>query len=207
MKQTWMWLLVALLWTGLCAGSRAGEANVAVADWLKILSEHQQLNTAMAQLNVDAESRTAVRKKMTDAVDGLKQELERLTTDSKNISLSADERSLAGNRLESVQSELRAAEAALKRYDEESVRQLRQNMQALRDRYLSEVQTAIKTYAAEHHLTLVLDTSSVGKQSGVSGVLFAEPQLDITAAIIERVNKPHPSVPVASTNAPAGPQQ
>ena len=87
-----------------------------------------------------------------------------------------------------------------------NVLQMNARMQVMRQKYFTEVQTQIKAYAAEHHLGLVLDSSALAAQNGVGGVLHADPQLDITAAIIARVNSLHPPA-TATTNAPASPQK
>ena len=202
MKRKLMWLGCAV-WLGvqLTAG-RAAELNVAVADRMRILEGYVDLKQELARLNDQAAKQTAQHQQQANRLEAMQQNLRQLTLDAQNVTASASEREQAGSKAESMQAELRTAEAALKRFDEKNVLQMNARMQVMRQKYFTEVQTQIKAYAAEHHLALVLDSSAMGKQSGVGGVLHADAQLDITAAIIARVN-----APPAATNAPAGPQK
>jgi Skp family chaperone for outer membrane proteins len=190
-----------LLWAGLSVSS-AGELKVAVADRMQILAGHRQLTQAMQRLNADDAAQKAEYQKATDNLDALRQDFQRLTTESRNVTASDSDRTRAGSAAEIREGEIRLGEAALKKFNEEHRRKMAARLQEMRQKYFAEIQAAVKAYAAEQQLALVLDSSALAAQSGVGGVLHADAQLDITAAIIDRVNQPRP--PAAATSAPAG---
>jgi len=203
MKRKLLWVRWAV-WLGLqLATGRAAELNVAVADRMRILESYADLKQALGRLNEQEAQQTAQHQQQANRLEALQQAVRQLTLDAQNVVASASEREQAGSKAESMQGELRAAETALKRFDENNRRQITANMQALRQKYFTAVQAQIKAYAAEHHLALILDSSALATQNGVGGVLHADAQLDITAAIIARVNAPA----AAATNAPAGLQK
>ena len=200
-----------LLWAGcaalLCAtlsASRAGELVVAVADMEQIFKEHLVLKQTIAQLNEQNTKQAEERKLMVADLDQQQRELRQLNTDALVAPLTDAERSQRSAKAEAKLHDVRVTEAKILRLDEANRRQLATRLQELRQHYFTEIQAQIRAYAAEHHLALVLDSSNMAALSGVGGVLHADAQLDITAAIIARVNSQKPA---ATTNAPAGPQK
>jgi Skp family chaperone for outer membrane proteins len=191
-----------LLWFGgtlvLCAQlalSRAGEPSVAVADMEQIFKEHRQLKQTVAQLNEQNVKQAEERKQMVADLDRLQRELRQLNADALLATLPEAERLQRAAKAEAKLHEARVAEARVMRFDEATRRQLTTRLQEVRQQYFGEVQTQIRAYAAEKHIALVLDSSSMMTQGGIGGVLHADAQLDITAAIIARVNAAQPAAP------------
>ena len=179
-------VLLALWLTG--AGVWAVEPTIAVADVEKIFKEHQRLKTIIAQLNEQNAKEAGERKQAVTELEKQQTELRQLNLDVQNPALTEEARKERQAKAEAKLRELRVNEARIMRGDESTRRQLAAHLQELRKQYFIEIQEQIRAYAAEHHLALVLDSSSLAAQSGVGGVLHAAPQLDITTAIIARVN-------------------
>ena len=197
MNKLSRWLGVACLVAG--AGVWAAEQTLAVADVERIFKEHQRLKVVLAQFNEQSAAAAAERKAVMAELEGLQSELRQLNLNAQNVTSSEVERAQAGAQAESKLRELRLLEARLMRGDEASRRLQTTRVQEMRQQYFAEIQAQIRAYAGEHNLALVFDSSSLAAQGGVGGVLHAQPQCDITAAIIARINAaPAP----AATNTP-----
>ncbi len=203
MNQKILWCGCALLLSSVLSPGRAGEPALAVANIEQIFKEHQQLKQIIAQLNEQTARQSAERKRMVDDLDQRKDELRQLNLEALKSTLTETERARRREQAEAKLHDFRVIEARILRADEANRRQLDTRLQEVRQQYFAEVQAQIRAYAAEHHLALVIDSSPLAAQSGVGGVLHADAQLDITAAIIARVNQPPPAA--ARTNAPGAP--
>ena len=193
MKKTLLLCGCTLLFCSLVSISRAAEQTIAVANMEKIFQEHQQLKLVIAQLNEQNAKLAEERKTLVADLEQRQQELRKLNTEALNTTLTEAERTQRRDQAEAKLHEFRVIEAKIMRADEANHRQMATRLQEVRRKYFNEVQTHIRAYAAEHHLAFVFDSSSLAMQNGVGGVLHAEPQFDITAAIIARVNQPAPA--------------
>lgn len=197
MKRELFWLgCAALLATG-TPTLHAAEPNIGVANMELILKEHQRLKTVIDQLNEQNTRATEERKQMVNEMEQQQTELRKLRIDSQRSDKTEAERSANAAKAETKLHDVRVIEARILRADEANRRQMATQLQQVRQQYFSEIQGEIRAYASEHHLALVLDSSALATQSGVGGVLHADAQLDITAAIITRVNTLRP--PTATT--------
>jgi Skp family chaperone for outer membrane proteins len=204
MHQKLLWYGCAWLLCAACAPGRAGEPAIAVANLEQIFKEHQQLKQIIAQLNAQTAQQAAERKRMVDDLDTRQAELRQLNLDALKADLTETERAQRREQAEARLHDFRVIEARILRADEANRRQLATRLQELRQQYFTEIQAQVRAYAAEHHHALVLDSASLAAQTGAGGVLYAGAQIDITGAVIARVNQPRPA---AATNAPAGPQK
>ena len=201
MKHKLLWFGGALLLCAQLSGVRAGAPGIAVANMELIFKEHQQLKQTIAQLNAENSKQTAERKQLVAELDKQKEELRQLNLEALKTNWTEVERAQRRTQAEEKLHDFRVVEARILRADEAHRRQLATRLQEIRLQYFTDIQAQIRTYATEHHLALVLDSSPLAAQNGVGGVLHADAQRDITAAIIARVNRP----PAAATNAPAAP--
>lgn len=179
----WLGVLVLMM-----VGAWAAEPTIAVADMEKVFKEHQRLKGIIAQLNEQNAKDAEERKKAVAELEKQQTELRQLNLDAQNPALTEEARKERQTKAEVKLRELRVNEARIMRGDESTRRQLAARLQELRKQYFTEIQEQVRAYAAEQHLALVLDSSSLTAQSGVGGVLHADAKLDITAAIIARVN-------------------
>jgi len=202
MKHIMRWFGCAVLLCAQLAIGRAGEPGIAVANMEQIFKEHQQLKQTIAQLNAQNSQQTGERKQMVAELDKLKEELRQLNLEALKTNLTEIERTQRRTQAEEKLHDFRVVEAKILRADEAHRRQLAARLQEIRQQYFTEIQTQVQAYAAERHLALVLDSSPLAAQNGVGGVLHADAQLDITAAIIARVNR---APAAAATNAPGAP--
>ena len=188
LMKTWSrWLGLAAVLAGV-GGVWAAEPTIAVANMEQIFKEHQRLKVVIAQLNEQNAKEADERKQAVAELEKQQAELRQLNLDAQNPALTEAARKERQTKAETKLRELRVNEARIMRGDEATRRQMASRLQELRKQYFAEVQEQVRAYAAEHHLALVLDSSSLAAQSGVGGVLHADTQLDITAAIIARVN-------------------
>jgi Skp family chaperone for outer membrane proteins len=190
MKTLSRWLGVLALTLGAAGGlsSRAAEPTIAVVNMERIFKEHQRLKAVVAQLNEQNAKEAEERKKVVAELEKQQTELRQLNLDAQNPALTEETRKERQAKADAKLREFRILEARIMRGDEATRRQLATRLQDLRKQYFTEVQEQVRTYAAEQHIALVLDSSSLAAQSGVGGVLHAEASLDITAAILARVN-------------------
>ena len=203
MKKTVLLCGCALALYAMTAIGYAAEPALAVANMEQIFKEHQQLKQVIAQLNEQNAKFADERKALVGDMEKRQQELRKLNTDALSATLPEAERTQRREQAELKLHDFRVLEAKIMRADEANRRQMTTRLQEVRLKYFNEVQTHIRAYAAEHQLALVLDSSPLAAQGGIGGVLHADSQLDITAAIIARINQPQP----ATTNAAVAPQK
>jgi Skp family chaperone for outer membrane proteins len=171
------------------AGSaRAAEPSIAVVNMEQVFKEHQRLKAVIAELNEQSAKEAEERKKAVAELEKLQTELRQLQTEAESPMIAEARREERTAKAEAKLRELRVLEARILRGDESTRRQLATRLQELRKQYFAEIQEQVRAYAAEQKLALVLDSSNLTTQSGSSGVLHADAKLDITAAILARVN-------------------
>ncbi len=200
MKTLKQWLVVLAVAAGGAWGrqAQAAEPALAVVNMEHIFKEHTRLKADIAQLNEQNAKEAAERKQAVTELEQLQAGHRQLMVEAESPILTDTARKERQTKADAKLRELRVLEARILRGDESTRRQMLTRIQDLRKKYFAEVQEQVRAYAAEQKLALVLDSSQLAAQSGISGVLHADARLDITAAILARVNaRPAPAKPAS----------
>ncbi len=190
MRRWAIGLLVGALFAAVGA-TRAADLKIATVDADRLLKGYHKADLMDAHLEDQARDFTAEGEKMLAQHRRMKKEFEAMRTEARNPALSEEARDkrlqAAEEKLvEVMEYESRIRETALSRrqqWDDER-RQMRRKI-------ADEIRDAIREYAKAQGLTLVLDSSS-GGGLGFPPALYADPALDITAAMERILNRDQP---------------
>jgi len=163
-------LAVALsLLCALAAGAKADSLKLGYVDLQRALNESSAGKSAKEKFKVQVDRLQVDLKKKKDALDAMKEQLE------KKASVMKDEE--ARNLEKDYQRRLRDFERAYK----DSQGELQQKDNELTVELLKELQGVIEQFGKENGYSIILEQSS-------SSVLYGSPELDLTEQIIARYN-------------------
>ncbi|NLB56559.1 MAG: OmpH family outer membrane protein [Lentisphaerae bacterium] len=142
--------------------------------------------------NADLDERTAAieskYEEMLSKIKNLEQQIERIGTDAMDSSLSDDARQKIHDQAREKVEEYKAAKSEIELYIEKTRKPLRQEMHDREQKIIAEIQKVVNDYAKTNKITIVFDSS--GKTlNNIESVVYYDPQLDITKAILNILNK------------------
>lgn len=164
----------------------AGELNVAVINIEKVVTAHPDTKAAKEKFKERLEKFDSEKQSMMQKRDGMVEELRVAFEEAENKALNDETRE---KKLESAKDK-RKAVLDFERQMEKDLRAKRKDLTEEEGVMLKGIMTTIsqivETYAKEHKLDIVLD-SSVPGASGFGGVIYRNDGLDITAEILKIV--------------------
>jgi len=162
-------LLLALTAVLVPAGAATAQLKIGYVDLQRALNESEAGKAAKERFKVQVDKLQGDLKKKKDALDGLKEQLE------KKSSVMKEEE--ARNMQKDYERKLRDFERSYK----DSQGELQQRDNELTVELLKELQVVIEQYGKENSYSMILEQSS-------SSVLYGAPDLDLTEQIIARYN-------------------
>lgn len=167
-------MFVAILAAALAGAAPAlgGEIKIAVIDVNRILNE--------------SEAGKAARTKMEARYEELKKKIEGMSEDARKMKEELDKQKilLGKEKLKEREDALAAKVAELRTLTQESEREMQARQGEVTRDVLKLIEGKIDKVVEEDKIDLLLDRSS--------GVVHSDPSLDITAKVLERVNKEKP---------------
>lgn len=193
------WLLV--LGLGLAGLSYGQEPKTVFVDLDKTFNEFYKTKLADAQLKTQAEEFKAERKKLVDDFKKLQEGFDRLREEAQNTALNEEVRNQKKSEAEEKLVEIREQESKIRRFDESRQKQLDEQSRRMRNRLVEEIQEVVKIYARKENVLAVVD-SSANSLNGVPFVIYADAKRDITATVINELNKGKSSLDVDTAKPP-----
>lgn len=180
----------ALAW-GLGTGAAPAAEKIAAVDAGKVLKAFGKTKEADAKMEELVTEARAEREKMLAELKKLKKEFEDARAEAQNKALSEkavnEKKDLAEEKLtQVVEYENKIRETLTLRQQQLEEQQFR-----IHQRLVEEISAAIGRFAAQEGYTLVLDSSGL-TTSGFREVVWCVSNLDITASVIEALNKEKP---------------
>jgi len=180
-------LLAGAVLMGCATTSLAIEGNYAFINLDKVFNEYEKSKSAQEKLDVQADEFNAEFKKMLDKYKVLNEEFEKLRDEAENVALSEESRAKGKEAAEAKLVERNEYRAELRSYDETRRKQLRDQLQRMREGIVEEIVEQVKDYAAKQGFLAVMDYS--GKSLfNVPVVLYSDPRVDITQEVIDLLN-------------------
>ena len=186
MKRILSALMLAL--TLATAGARAAELKIAVIDMQKAFEEYEKTKTIEIKLNQQMEVFKEYSNQLNQQYQNLRKQYESARDDSQNIAYSAAERENKRQKAQQLYESLRLKEQEMTSYTESRKTQIRDMYTKLRDEVIEEIRKAVHNKAVLEGYTVVLDQSG-GSLGDVGFVIYSQPGLDITDAIIQDLNR------------------
>ena len=186
MKRILAALMLAL--TLATAGARAAELKIAVIDMQKAFEEYEKTKTIEIKLNQQMEVFKEYSSQLNQQYQNLRKQYESARDDSQNIAYSAAERENKRQKAQQLYESLKLKEQEMTSYTESRKTQIRDMYTKLRGEVVDEIRKAVHNKAVLEGYTIVLDQSGESLND-VGFVIYVQPGLDITDAIIQDLNR------------------
>ena len=185
MKRILAALMLALTMT---AGLRAAELKIAVIDMQKAFQEYEKTKTIEIKLNQQMEVFKEYSSQLNQQYQNLRKQYESARDDSQNIAYSSAERENKRQKAQQLYESLKLKEQEMTSYSESRKTQIRDMYTKLRGEVVDEIRKAVHNKAVLEGYTIVLDQSGESLND-VGFVIYVQPGLDITDAIIQDLNR------------------
>ena len=185
MKRIFAALALALTMTaGLCAA----EVKIAVIDMQKAFEGYEKTKTIEIKLNQQAEVYREYANQLNQQRLNLKKQYEEARNDSQDIAYSGAERENKRKKAQQLYESLLLKEQELNTYKESRQAQISEMSLKMREDVLEEIRKVVHNKAVLEGYTVVLDKSG-SALSDVGFVIYFQPNLDITDAVIQDLNR------------------
>lgn len=188
-----IWLTAVALAVLPCLAPAAGgaEIKIAVVSMERIFDEYYKTKGANVELKARADEIDVKRREMLADVKSLRNDLETLSAEARDKSLSETEREKKKQAAEERFTQLKDVEDRLQEYDKANKKQFGDQMRQTQLKLVGEIRETIEIYVKAHGITLVLDGSGKTLNS-VESVVYYDKAMDITEAIIAVLNSKAP---------------
>ena len=180
--------ILVLTLTLATAGARAAELKIAVIDMQKTFEEYEKTKTIEIKLNQQMEVFKEYSNQLNQQYQNLRKQYESARDDSQNIAYSSAERENTRQKAQQLYESLKLKEQEMTSYTESRKTQLREMYTKLRGEVVDEIKKAVHNKAVLEGYTIVLDQSGESLND-VGFVIYVQPGLDITDAIIQDLNR------------------
>jgi Skp family chaperone for outer membrane proteins len=201
MKQGTIRMAIGVLLAGALVA--AAEEKLGVVNGQEVVKQYHKTQAATDALRkLDDELRDA-QKRMVAKLQEMDDACKKAIAETNDKALSEEARARKRTAAEDKLTELKEYELQVRKSDLDNRKKMEEQNTLMLKPIIQEVRQAVADTAKEKGLTLVLDSS----ETGLGAVLYAEERLDITDAVLKRLNKnvPAPVQPVAEEGAPAKP--
>lgn len=182
-------LLTAIL---LAAGAYAA-GDVVFVDAQEVFKRFYKTQMAQNQIRQQADDIKLERESMEVELNKLKEEIELLRKDSRDDTLSADNRQGKRDKLEEKLVELQKNEQEMIDYEKLRIQQLEQQNTRMTKKLFDEIHEAVILYSKEKSFAGVIDRSALNR-SGMQTILYVDPKRDITIEILTVLNEGHEEI-------------
>ena len=186
MKRMIAALMLALTLTS--AAARAAELKIAVIDMQKAFEEYEKTKTIEIKLNQQMEVFREYSNQLQQQYQNLRKQYESARDDSQNIAYSSAERENKRQKAQQLYESLKLKEQEMNIYKEGRKDQLRDMYAKLRGEVVDEIRKVVHNKAVLEGYTIVLDQSGESLND-VGFVIYVQPNLDITDAVIQDLNR------------------
>ena len=179
-----------------CAAMTAGAADlkIGIVDMEKLVKSHPNSEADRKLLEETAKEFAERRDAMRAQVEAAVKAFEAAAKEAQNAALSEKARK---SREEEAMQKREAAVAAEKNYTEQMrdmQQQLNESQARMLKRTYTELQAAVAAYAKENGYTFIAEAPSGDKANSPASVVYYDPSLDITQAIMDRLGLSEPAI-------------
>lgn len=198
-------VVVGLLLAGALSASAVAEEKIGVVNGQDTVKQFYKTQAATESLRkLDEELRDAQRRMVTKLTE-LDDEVKKSIAEANDKALSEEARTRKRATAEDKLADLKEYEITVRKSDLDNRKKMEEQNALMLKPIIQEVRQAVADTAKEMGLTLVLD----GSETGLGAVIYFETRLDITEAVLKRLNKNAPPTAPAKTETekPADPKQ
>jgi outer membrane protein len=169
-------------------GAQAQDQRIVFIDLDRVFNEFYKTKLADAQLKDQAEEFNEERRKLVEEFETLQAKFTDAREEAQNTALSEEVRNRKRNEAEELLIDIREFESRMQRFDTSRRKQLEDQGRRMRTRIVTEIQDVISNHARNQGYTSVIDSSGQSLNA-VEIVLYVDPRVDISEAVIELLNK------------------
>ena len=185
MKKFFSTLVVAAV---VCAGSARAAEDIVFVDLQEVFKRFYKTQLAQDQIRQQAADIKLERETMEGEIKELKDEIEILRTDSRDETLGIEIRESKRSLLEEKLVDLQINEQEMIDFEKIRMQQLEQQNTRMSRKLFDEIHEVIIEYAKEEGFSGVVDRSAQSR-AGMQVVLYATPQMDVTADVLAVLNE------------------
>lgn len=178
-----------------CAATAAsaGELKIGIVDMEKLVKAHPNTEADRKYLEETAKEFGERRDEMRAQVEAAARAFEAAAKEARNPALGDKARQRLEDEARQKREEAVAAEKAYSDAMRDMQRQLSESQSRMLRRTYTELQAAVAAYARENGYTYISEAPSGEKANAPSSVVYYDPSLDITKAIMDRLNLKEPA--------------
>ncbi|HBA85059.1 MAG TPA: hypothetical protein DCZ95_13285 [Verrucomicrobia bacterium] len=185
-STTIMGVVASLVLSG--AVAQAAEQQLAFVDLDKVFNEHPKTKQADTQLKQQGDAVIKERKVLVEDYEKLQEDFNAAREEAQNTALSEEKRDEKRTEAEDKLVSIREQEAKIRRFDESRRKQLDEQSRRMRKGIVEEIRTVIREYAVKQNYLAVVDSSGQSFNA-VELILYTDPKVDITDAIVAELHK------------------
>ena len=183
-------ILGILLLTVVCIfRGAAADPEIAVIDMRRVFQEYEKTKEVERKLQEQSDMFREYSLKLSAQIQALKKEFEKARDESQdNFALTEAERENRRLKAKELYEQLLVRQSELKNYNQSRAEQIRSIYEKQRNDILEEIRKVVQTRAVLQGYKLVLDRSG-STSNEISAVVYHMPQMDITQAVLDDLNK------------------
>lgn len=174
------------------AGAQDRRGGMAFVNLDRCFNEYYKTRMADAQLKAQAREFDEELKTLVAEAERMQKEFNALREESMNTALSDEVRAAKRNSAEEKVMAIREQETRVQGFRERRTKQLEEQSRRMRRGLINEIKEIVGKYARDRGLLAVIDSSG-STLNGVESVLYVDPRNDITAEVLQELNKAAPS--------------
>ena len=176
-----------------CSAAGAGELKIGIVDMEKLVKAHPSTEADRKLLEETAKDYGERRDAMRSHVEAAARAFEAAAKEARNPALGDKARQRLEDEARQKRDEAMAAEREYTEKMREMQRELNESQARMLRRTYTELQAAVADYARENGYTYISEAPSGDKANSPSSVVYYDPSLDITKAIMDRLGLKEPA--------------
>ena len=175
--------------------------KILVVDLAKLFDSHYKTEEQSVKLRNDEQMAQGELDRLNKEGNALVEKYKELAEQANSPVATAEAKAKANTDGQKVLEDIRNKQKEVQTFQQNTRNSLQQRMKTFHDLMLEEIGKVAVDIAKKKGATLLLDKSGA-TLNGVSGIVYSDPDLDITAEVLKEINKDRP-VSVAAPAAPA----
>jgi outer membrane protein len=185
------------------AASAQPAPKILVVDLGTLFDSHYKTEQQGLELRADEAKAQEELSRLNKEGNALVEKYKELAASADNPMLAPEAKSKAQGDAQKVLADIRQKQTEVQTFQQNTRNSLQQIMKSFHDKMLAEISKVAIDLAKSKGCTLLLDKSGQ-TLNGVSGIIYSDPDYDITAEVMKIINKDRPaSAAVPSALAPA----
>lgn len=206
MKKISLLIIAAIMAVSFTASA---QSKIASVDMKKVFNNYYKTKTAQSVMDKEKSDLIKELKGMAEELDKARVDYKKMLDQANDQAISADERDKRKSAATDKARDVSSRQVAFEQYQRQAEARLADKSQRMTSNLVADIQKAVSEKAKAGNYTLVVDTAAASA-SGTPTVLFADPAIDITQAVLTQINagapievvKPAGGLLNISTNAP-----